>query len=253
MGTPNSDNIFCGSGVVYFNRKNLDGTYAGYRHLGNVSKLDLTPTITTIEKNSAMTASRATIAQAVTATKMECAMTLDEFEQNNVALALLGDAAAYAQSSGTKTAATLGNANPGYALDTGIQNVVVTDVKKGVTVLTLGVDYTVDSAAGLIMILVGGQCAQGDALTWDGSAPAIASNIVHALSNGKIEGMLRFVSSADQIGPKMNVDIFKLFLSPDTAIALLGTTFAEINVKGECLADTTRPVGQQFAQVVYLP
>lgn len=253
MSTPDAANVLVGSGEVWFNRKESDGTYKGFRHLGNVSKLEITPAPTIIEKNSSMNAARAVIARAITETKSTVALTLDEFEQNNVALALLGDAESFTQSSATKTAAALGTAHPGYAIDLGFFNAVVTDVKHSSTVYVEGTDYTFDSASGLIMILETGSITDAEVLTWDGSVPEVDTFQVEAMSNGNIEGMLRYRSSADQVGPRMQLDIYRLAMAPDGAIALLGDAFAEIGLTGETLADSTREVGKQFFAITYLP
>jgi hypothetical protein len=254
MPAPDSANIYCGTGEVWFNRQNTDLSYAGFRHLGNVSKLDLTPTVTVIEKKSSMNAVRAVIARAPTETKMELAMVLDEFEKENVALALLGTTRALVQAA---NAAVVAGTFPtkslkGYALDTGMLNITVTDVKMGATTYVAGVDYLVYPEAGLIAILPGGGIADGSVLTWDGSCAAVASFAVDGLSSGIITGRLKFRSSVDAVGPRMIVDIHNVSMSPDTALALLGDTFGEIGLKGSVLPDPTLPIGQQFAQVSYL-
>ena len=98
MSTPDSANIYCGTGEVWFNRFDDDGNPTAFRHLGNVSKLDVTPSTTTVEMQSSMNGARATIAQAITALKMEVDVTMTEWDKKNVALALLGDDSAFSQS-----------------------------------------------------------------------------------------------------------------------------------------------------------
>lgn len=252
FATPDSRNIYCGSGEVWFNRLDLSGAPTGFRHLGDVSKFDLTPNITTIEKQSSMNAARAVIARAITVTKMQVDMALSEFAKDNVALALLGDSSAYTQTLTTKTGAALGNAKLGLALDTGAQKIVVTAVKSGATTYILGTDYIVDSDAGLITPLASGAIVDGSAITWDGSVPAFTSYQVQALSNGTIMGAIRFRSSADAVGPRKLVDIWRCAMSPTGALALLGTAFADVGLQGECLPDATKPIGQQFARVIDL-
>jgi hypothetical protein len=251
--TPDSRNIYCGTGEVWFNRLDSSGNPLGYRHLGDVSKFDITPSATTIEHQSSMNAARAVDSQAITAVKMEIALTLSEFEKENVALALLGVASAYTQSSTTKTAAALGNAALGYAFDTGLQKIVVTDVKQASTTLVLGTDYTVDSDSGLITILASSvTVTPGAAITWDGSAPAITSTQVQGLANGQIIGALRFRSSTDAVGPRKLVDVWRVSIAPSGAMSLLGDAYGEIDLTGEALIDSTRAVGQQFCRVIDL-
>lgn len=250
--TPDSRNMYCGTGEIWFNRLDSTGTPTGYRHLGDVSKFDLTPTATLIEKQSSMNSARAVVAQAITAMKMQVALTLSEFERNNVALGLLGDTSAYTQTLATKTDAALGNAKLGYGLDTGAQKIVVTTVKSGATTYVLGTDYTVDSDAGIITPLASGAIVDGSAITWSGSVPAFTSYQVQGLTNGSIVGALRFRSSVDNVGPRKLVDIWRCVISPGGAIALLGTAFADVGLNGECLPDATKPAGQQFCRVIDL-
>jgi hypothetical protein len=251
--TPDARNIYVGTGEVWFDRFDPStGLSTGYRHLGNVSKLEITPSVTTIEKKSSMNAARAILARAITETKMEVALTLDEFQKDNVALALLGESSAFTQSSATKTGAALGNAQLGKWLSTGFNKITVTDVKHSSTTYVENTDYQVDSDSGMIFIMPTGTIVDGDALTWDGSVPAIASYQVQGLSDGNIIGALRFRSSADAIGPRKLIDIWSCAMSPDGALALIGDDFGEIGLKGEILPDSTKPAGQQFCRVIDL-
>lgn len=253
MLTPNGDNVLLGSGDVYFNRKELDGTYKGFRYVGNCSKIEGNPQATTIEKKGSNNSARGIIARAVTELKMELAITLDEVTPENLALAMLGDTGTFTQSSATKTAATLGSAVLGYALDTGFKNITLTDVKHSATVFVLGTDYDFDPVSGLVFILAGGAITDAMPLTWDGSVPAISAATVEGMANGNIEGKLRFVASADQVGPRTQVDFHRLAIAPSGVVALLGDAFSEIPLTGEVLADPTQPSGKQFMTTVFLP
>jgi hypothetical protein len=253
MSTPDSQNLLVGSGEVFFNRRELDGTHKGFRHLGNVSKLELAPAITAIESKSSMDAARAVRQRAITETKMQVNITMDEYDPQNVALVLLGNAAAFAQSAVTKTDAALGSAKVGYAIDTGFVSITVTSVKKGATVFVEGTDYTVNKASGLIMVLAGGAILDDDTLLWSGTVPAVTSSQVYALSNGNIEGVLKFVSSDDQVGPRQLVTVYRLSLNPTGTMALITDAFGQLELQGEALSDDTRPKGKKFADSIYLP
>lgn len=253
MLTPNGDNVIIGSGDLYFNRKEVDGTYKGFRYAGNASKLEGNPQPTTIEKKGSNNAARAIIARAITETKMELAITLDEFTPDNLALAFLGEVGSVSQSSATKTAATLGNAVVGYALDTGFKNITLTDVKHSATVFVLGTDYDYDPVSGMVFILPGGSITDAMPLTWDGSVPAFTAATVEGMANGNIEGKLRYVSSVDQVGPRVQVDVHRIAIAPSGVVALIGDAFAELPLTGEVLADPTQPSGKQFITTTYLP
>jgi hypothetical protein len=253
--SPDSRNLAAGTGIVYFARRdNTTGLLGPYRDLGNVSKFEMNPAVTAIEKKSSRTGARAVIARAITETKMEISFTMDEWDKENVALGLLGTSSAYSQTSGSATAQSLTtSAALGYSYDTGHQNITVTDVKKGATTLVLNTDYIVDSVSGLITILsTSPTVLNGDSLTWDGTWPTITSYQVQALANGKITGALRYTTASDSIGPAMTVDVWNVQINPSGALALISDQFSEVPMTGDALLDSTKPTGQQFCRIIYL-
>lgn len=251
--TPDGRNASLGSGEVWFDRFDASGVSTGLRHMGMVSKCDITPNVTTQELQNSMSGARETYASAITDLKMDVGVTFHEFVQENMALALLGVAAVFTQSAATKTGATLGTVvTPGNALDTGFLNITVTALKNGATTYVLGTDYTVDSASGMITILAGGAIVAATALTWDGSVPAIASYQTQALSAGNIRGRLRFRSAADAAGIRKVVDIWNVLITPSGAQALIDTAFGAGQLTGKVLPDSTKPLGQRYYREIYL-
>jgi hypothetical protein len=255
MATPSSDNLYLGSGEIWFNRFDATGAKTQWRHLGDVSKFEVTPNVTTAEKYGSMNGARGLMAQAITQTGAEGSMTLSEFDADNLALGFLGATTVSGlQTAGTATdTAITGTVKKGYALDTGKKKIVVTAVKKGASTLVLGTDYSVDSDSGLITALAGGvTLSDGDTITWTGTYPNITTPLVKALSNAIIKGQLRFRSASDATGPRMVVDIWKASIQPDGALGFLGTEFGEIGLKFSCLQDTTQASDNQFYQAQYL-
>lgn len=255
MSTPDSQNIYVGAGEVWFNRFDANGAATQWRHLGDVSKLELTVNADVIEKKSSMTGARGLLARVVTGVTGELSMTLSEFDPENLALALLGTTAAFSQSSGSATdAAVIGTVKKGSYLDTGKRKIVVTGVKKAPsTALVEGTDYTYDSDSGLIRILPGSSTvSDGDTLLWSGTYPAIISTQVQALANAVILGSLRFRSASDAYGPRYLIDVWKVAITPDGALALLSDSFGEIGLKGAMLEDTSKPVDNRYFQAVKL-
>lgn len=255
MSTPDSGNLYLGAGEVWFNRFSSGTTKTQWRHLGNVSKLDLTQAVENLEKKSAMTGARGLLKRVVIGSTSELSLTMDEFERENVALGLLGSTAAFSQSSSTATdQAITGTVKKGQWLDTGKLKITVTGVKKSPsTALVLGTDYEVDSDSGMIRILPGSSTvADGDSLLWSGSIPAITSNQINALANSRIEGALRYRSASDAVGPRYMVDFWNISITPDGALSLLGTEFGEITLKGAVQEDTTKTIGNRYFQMVEL-
>lgn len=255
MATPDSGNLYLGAGEVWFNKFSSGTTLSQWRHLGNVSRLELTQSVETIEKRSAMSGTRAILKRSVVSTTSEINLTLDEWDINNLTLALLGTSSTYTQNSGTATdSAISGVVKKGDWLDTGKLKITVTGVKKSPsTSLVLDTDYTVDSDSGLIRILPGSSTvADGDSLLWSGSYPSISSTQIQAVSNTKFEGALRFRSASDAIGPRYLVDFNIVSIVPDGNLALLTTEFGEITLKGTVQEDTSKATGQRYFKVVQL-
>lgn len=91
MGTPSAKNLLLGAGKTFFDRFDENGNTTGLRHLGNVPTFNLTTTVTKVTKKSSMDAARTTYGEAITEITATAALTLDEFDPSNLAMALLGD------------------------------------------------------------------------------------------------------------------------------------------------------------------
>lgn len=254
MATPDANNLYLGAGELWVNRM-TNGAIGLWRHLGNVTRFELTPTVETLEKQSSMEGARGTLKEVVTKTTMEVGLTLDEFDPENLALALFGSVSAYSQSSGTATDTSLGTSNSkkGYWLDTGKKKITVTAVKVGATTYTLDTDYTVDSETGMIYITPNSTIVDGSTVLWSGSYAAITSTQIQALANAKIECALQFRSASDATGPRFLCDVWKASIQPDGALSMLTEQFGEITLKGKVLADTSKPVGQRYYRKIVLP
>lgn len=254
MSTPDSANLYLGAGEIWFNRFDTSGNKTQWRHMGNVSKLELTQSAETLEKRSSMSGARGILKRVVTGTTSELGLTLDEFDPENLALALLGSVSAFSQSSGTATdTAITGTVKKGQWLDTGKLKITVTGVKKAAGSALNASEYEVDSDSGMIKILsTATTVADGDSITWSGSYPSITSTQVQALANAVIEGALRFRSASDATGPRQMVDFWKVSIVPDGALALLTDQFGEIPIKGTVQEDTSKAVGQRYFRMVQL-
>ncbi len=251
MGTPDANNLYLGAGEVLFDRFDAAGASTGYRHLGLVDSLEITTSVETLEKKSAMDGSRGIYKQTVIGSDAEISMVLAEYDPENLALALLGDTAAFSQAAGGPT--TGQSINAGVALkfdrwyDLGYKQVTVTAVKQGATPGVLGTDYELNTELGLIKIKAGGVFAEA-ITTWDGSRAGISNKLkVRGLSVGKVEGRLKYFSATNQAaGPRAELDVHKITLNPDGALQFISEEFGTFTLKGKAQKDTTKPAGEQF-------
>lgn len=249
-------NLYLGKGRVYADRW-VDGSASGnWRYLGDVEKLSLSVTTSTIEKESSTEGAASLIAQDIVSTKAECAFTMNEFVPDNIAMAIMGSKSTWSQTLGTATDQALGNAKLGCGLSTGKRNITVTGVKKGSTVLVAATnwgaagDYYVDADAGIIFIFdtpATAGLADGDALTWSGSWPAVTSKSLVTAMTGAITLSVMYVSATDQVrGPRQEVKIHKMSLSPEGAQEMIGKEYGQLQGKGGILKDSSQPAGQEY-------
>jgi len=85
--SPSTDNYYVGKGKISF--KAVDEMT--FRDLGNVSSLETTPNLTTLEHFSSREGVKKKDKEVVTEKKMTVTMVMDEWTADNLAMALLGD------------------------------------------------------------------------------------------------------------------------------------------------------------------
>jgi hypothetical protein len=85
--SPSTDNYYVGKGKISF--KAVGQTT--FRDLGNVSSLETTPDVTTLEHFSSREGVKKKDKEVVTEKKLTVTMVMDEWTADNLAMALLGD------------------------------------------------------------------------------------------------------------------------------------------------------------------
>lgn len=254
--TPDPENLSLGAGKLLFDRFDAAGASTGYRHLGNVESLSLTTTVETVEKRSSMDGARGILKEAVVGTEGEWAAVLNEYDVDNLALALLGDTAVFSQSSSSGLLAQPVNGGNAISFDRWYQlelsaggdakQVSALVVKQGAATLVLNTDYLVDLEVGMILIKSDGGGTEV-VTTWEGDIAAITSTKIRGLSVGKIEGRLRYVSASDQAaGPRFEVDVHKISIRPDGELPWITEDFAAFTLRGRAQKDITKPAGEEF-------
>jgi hypothetical protein len=248
--TPDPENLYLGAGHILFDRFNAEGNPTGYRHLGNCESLTKTPTIEKIQKKSSMDGTRSVLKEAVIGSEEEFTIVMSEFDMENLALASMGETEAYEQTAAPGL--TDQSINGGEALtfdrwyELGKKQVSDVTISQGATELTVDDDYEINLELGLVKILSTGDGDEA-VTTWDGDAAAVAGTIVKGLSQGKIEGKLKYFSATDQAaGPRFELDIHKINLTPDGDLPLIGEEFGTFTLKGKAQKDVTKPAGQEF-------
>lgn len=222
---------YIGSGIIYVNG----------RDVGNVSAASFSIETNSINRpNYRGGGGNAATLERVQAVRLS--LTLDSFNNENLALALRGKVNVLASKKVTDAEFTV---EEGINL---IRTDDMIDVNKDVTVtkgigpdeLVQGKDYDV-SAAG-ILPLPGGEIASGDTLkiTYE----TVAGNALEALTESGEEVSVVMDGLNDNTGKRTVLDVYRWKPAPTTGLGLISEEFAEFPLEGEVLADTTKQTGQ---------
>ncbi len=257
---PSPDNLLLGRGKVYFNRFTTAGAAIGYRAAGNIETFELTTTDETKDRYESMTHQSSLYKQVPVRRTVSLKIKGDEFNEDNLALALMGDVVPLVQAGAPVVGEVLTmNATPGLIYRTALLGPIATvTVSKGNVALVAGTDYQVlDPNVGLIQLLTGAPGFQpGDQLTV-GYTPtaytaATGPKKVTGGTEGKIEGAVLFVGDPTT-GPKQMVEVWHVTLKPDQAIGLIADDFATYGLAMTVLDDSANHPATPYYDVTYLP
>lgn len=252
---PDPSNLSLGKGIVLIKRRDpVLLTDTGFRHAGNCDKFTTKASVDVIDNMSSMDPTAGIYAEIPKSTKVEITIEGFEYDPNNVALSLYGDSTPYSQASGSPVdvqfAAAATVVLDGY-YEVGARNPTITNVKQGATTLTLGTDYViVDPNVGMIHLLPTGAAVAGTALTWSGTIPAIASTLGNRLitiaSSEQMPATIRFLP-APKHGPKMDVTLWSVNLTPNGEPEFISDALAKIALKGTVQLDAVGQFGGSAA------
>jgi hypothetical protein len=238
----NGANLLLGRGKVYFDRFDSSGNKTGLRFVGEAGKMELSPSVQTKERFTYAKNSSIKIAKNVTQQTHELNIELNEYTADNIALALLGDSVLLTQT----TSSVVAEAIPWVAKNNRIYKtakrlISAVIVKKAGTPGVLGTDFAVqDDKLGLVQIITGGVFADGDSLTVDYTAGAIAApglGKVNAGTLATIDGYLAFVGDPAN-GPAYDGEFWRCRINPNGALALITDDYGAIPLQFEVLDDT---------------
>lgn len=225
---------FIGSGTLHFERV-VGGVSQGWLRFGNAIKFEIKENAEIKERKSKMRGSLgATLDSVAIKQSAELAITLDDLDKANLALAFLGDVVdgAIVGASITSEAQT---AYVGKSVKTDFRNISALAVKdvSEVTTYVLDTDYAITNAEmGFIEILSGGGISDGDVLHLDYTYGTVTSSVVRGGTNSSIKMALKMDGEnfADQ--SKVVVDVWEAVLAPQTGVDFLADDFATIELSG---------------------
>ena len=238
--TPSADNLMLGAGAVYFDRKDISGNKTGERHLGNCSDFTVNTTVEKVEKYSSMQAAKRLYKSVIKQIKAAGKITLDEYDMENLALALLGTTGTITQASATVTAESftayldrwtkLANRNLSSS------GIVVKDAADATVPAS---NYEVDLLSGRIKILAANTATvvEGEACKIAYTAAAETFPKIVGAAVSKIEGMVRFIGDPTS-GPKYEMEAWNCSVQPEAEIGLISDDFKNFVLNLEIMDDS---------------
>ena len=125
-------------------------------------------------------------------------------------------------------------------------------VLEGATRLVKGADYIIDSGVGRIRILSPTVNMVGPfptTLTVEGSALLSTVTIIRGYTDTQIEGFMRFVSD-NEVGTNLEAKMWRVKLTPDGEVAMIGDDFSTLTFTGEMLDDTQNHPDAPFMEIL---
>lgn len=233
---------FAGQGKVFVAPRATAGAInGGWTELGDTDKLEITTKQNYQDIYESCSGTRSIVAHYVTQTDWAFSVDAMSFSKENLARAFYGTASAVTSGSVTAEAVT------GYALNQIIPlknpGVSAVAVKKGVTTLTAGTDYTVDAAKGTITLISSANVGVAPYnLTVDYSYAAYDKVETNTQLSG--EYAFRFEGINMTTGKVVIAEVHRVALDLAQALSLIGTQPNKFTMGGMVLADTSAGVGE---------
>jgi hypothetical protein len=236
LTAPTPDLLYIGKGVLYL----TDHANGFSWHVGNATRVEINTTDEVLDKYSSMEASAPIYARRLQRRTVTIGITLDEYDKNNIAAALMGEHEDVTQTVTPVVDQVVGTAAvngqyrvPGFNLEA----IAITLDADG-TPMVVDVDFEwVDKNIGLFRLLEPSSVWDpGDELTASYTAAAFASTKIRGgVTPTKQYGVL-FVGDPSA-GPPMLVEVFNCTLAPTAPFQLISEDYAPIELEGAVQSD----------------
>ena len=245
-GGVNSDGTKCllGRGKVYFDRFDASLYSTGERYLGDCNLFEITPSVEVKEKYSSADPSGGLLSRAVTRQTHEVSIEFAEINEENVALALLGNTYSLVQGVTPVVDETIA-ATQGIVMDRWYKlanrAMGTFSAKKASATLTITTDYLVDLVNGRILFVTGGTggVVAGDKTLKASYTPTSKTySQVLAGTHSTIRGKLVYVGDS-LTGPNYHVECWSVIIMPDGALSLISEDYAAPKLKASVMNDAT--------------
>jgi hypothetical protein len=238
-------NLTVGKGKVHFSRCLPDGSFEGFRFIGNAPTLNLTIEREVLEHFSSTGGIREKDAEVTLEVTRSGSVETDNINAENLAAFFFGETQTVTQAALTVTdesitsvvqgriyqiGASAGNPTGARLLTDG--TVVVTDAT-GTTTYVEGTDYELDLTNGLIEITVGGGITDGDDILVD--YDAVASTREQVISGGEPITVAVLFIADNPVGANRTILMPNVNVTPDGDFSLIGEEFQVLSFSLELL------------------
>jgi len=215
-----------GRGTLFF--KNPDGSYS---KVGNLTDFKLSIKVEKLEHYSTESGLKVKDLELIKSVDATISFSTDELTAENLKKWFLGSSQTITQSAGN-VGKTLEGVKKGFYYDLGVRNIQSATVtnEDGSTTYTEGVDYTLDTKAGIIYIEPNGSIADGSTIKVSAQISDLQMEQINALTNPTIEVELWFKGDP----PKGAVlDIFgRATLQPNGDLGLISDDWLKMEFTG---------------------
>lgn len=233
---------FSGQGKLYIATRQTSGQPGAFRYVGNCSQLKIQLSVDKIQHHESVTGQRLLDFQMVKENKCDIDFTLDEFEQNNLAMALYGTAVA--ATPGTATAETFyGTVAQGDYIRLKNQNVsalVITDSTATPKTAVLGTDYAITNAEAGTINWLSNPATGGFTQPFKAAYTYTGAENNLMFSQPVPERWLRFegMNTADTVNhSQVLVEVYRILLDPMKQFDVINDDLAKFELSGSALYD----------------
>lgn len=228
---------FRGRGTAKIAMLDADGVPLGFRRVGNCPEMKLEATVETMEHEESETGQDLTDVKFTTKKKLKVSFTLEDFSEENLALAMHG-AITHEEGTGTFTQTLAGPFAAGLSYKFGNVGFKITSITDGLAEVIPAASYTVDADGTVAfktaitgpLTVVGTKAASTSVSLLGATAPIVA-----LLVNG--------MNTLDNDSAVV-VSLSRLYIDPaNGGIDVFGKEISKLQITGECLYDANDATG----------
>lgn len=214
---------------------------AGYLKMGNITSLEGSWEIETVQKRSSTQASSPVIAEAVTSQVLTLTASCDEHTKDNLKLFFFGTEAAANQTAQTTNNKAINDIVTGRVYEIGHRNITITTVMKGTTALVSGVDYKAYPVQGLIEFIDSANLSDLDDVTVNYTRPIVSIDHIRIGRVSEQLAKLRYIaddSNQSGVSAKDQHVYHKVQVTPEGAYQLISDDYGPFSLRFLVLDDS---------------